>query len=208
MKQAINSIEQLRKHMGSPHKLTKQKIYPQLFADATDFIQKSPLIFIATSNKQGRVTVSPKGDAPGFAHVLDESTLMIPERPGNKLLHGLENILETGEVGLIFVLPGTEETLRINGRAALYSDDELCEQMAANGKPAQLIIEVSVRECFFHCAKAFKRSRSWQADSWREHHKISLGKQIAANATGNVVTAKAVSLAVDLAIKHDYKNNL
>lgn len=208
MKQAITSVEQLRKKMGTPHKLTSQKIYSQLFADASEFIQKSPLLFMATSNAEGQVTVSPKGDGAGFVRMVDEHTLLIPERPGNKLLHGLENILHSGEIALIFVLPGTEETLRVNGRASLFSDDELCAQMAANGKPAQLIIQVSVRECFFHCAKAFKRSQSWQPDSWSEKHNVSFGKQIAANATGNAISAKTVSLAVEQAIKIDYKINL
>jgi predicted pyridoxine 5'-phosphate oxidase superfamily flavin-nucleotide-binding protein len=120
----------------------------------------------------------------------------------------LGNILQSGEIGLIFLLPGTEESLRVNGRAALYSDDDICTQLAANGKPAKLIIQVSVRECFFHCAKAFKRSRSWQPESWPEKHKISFGKHIAANATNNAISAKVVSMAVDQAVKTDYKNNL
>lgn len=208
MKHPISNVEQLRKHMGEPHKLTTQKIYSQLFADATCFIQKSPLLFMATSNAQGKVTVSPKGDAAGFVRVADGNTLLIPERPGNKLLHGLDNILQSGEIGLIFVLPGTEETLRVNGSASLFTDEDVCAELAANGKSAQLIIQVSVRECFFHCAKAFKRSQSWQPDSWPEKQKISFGKQIAANATGNTISAKAVSLAVDQAVKIDYKINL
>lgn len=208
MKKSISSVEQLRKQLGHPHKLTTQKIYSQLFGDAINFIQKSPLVFMGTSNAQGQVTVSPKGDGPGFVQVADEHTLLIPERPGNKLLHGLSNIVQSGEIGLIFVLPGTEETLRVNGEAALFADEDVCDQLAANGKPAQLIIQVSVRECFFHCAKAFKRSETWQPESWQEKQKLSFGKQIAANAAGNAISAKAVSLAVDQAVKLDYKTNL
>lgn len=208
MKQAITSVEQLRKRMGNPHKLTTQKIYSWLFDDATDFIQKSPLLFMATSNHNGQVTVSPKGDGAGFVHILDEHTLLIPDRPGNKLLHGLENILQTGEIGLIFILPGMEETLRVNGQASLFADEDICNQLAANGRPAKLIIKVSVRECFFHCGKAFKRSQSWQPDSWPEKYKISFGKQIAAQTTNNAISAKAVSLAVDKAVQVDGKINL
>lgn len=208
MKQPITSVDQLRKLMGEPHDLTAKKIYSQMFPEAVEFIARSPLLFMSTSDAQGQVTVSPKGDASGFVRVVDERTLLIPERPGNKLLHGLGNILESGEIGLIFILPGTEETLRVNGRAALYADEDLCDEFAANGKPAQLIIEVTVRECFFHCAKAFKRSKTWQPESWPEKQKISFGKIIAANTAGNVVSAKAIGLAVDQAVKYDYKKNL
>lgn len=208
MEQAIKTIEELRQHMGEPNKLTKQKIYTHLFDDATNFIQKTPLLFMATSNAQGQVTVSPKGDEAGFVQVVDDNTLLIPERPGNKLLHGLGNIVQSGEIGLIFVMPGTEETLRVNGTAALFADKDMCAQMAANGRSAKLVIQVSVRECFFHCAKAFKRSHSWQPDNWPEKQKLSFGKQIAANVAGNAVSAKAIKLAVDKAVEIDGKINL
>lgn len=204
----IDSMDVLRSKLGEPHSLTQQKIASQLFADAQAFIRQSPLVFMSTRDAEGGTTVSPKGDAPGFVRVIDEHTLLIPERPGNKLLHGLSNILETGSIGLLFTIPGTEETLRVNGSAALYEDEDQCKAMEANGKPALLLIKVEVEQCFFHCAKAFKRSKAWQPDTWPEPMKIKFGQQIARNAAKNKLGRAAIAVAVDAAVKADYKHNL
>ncbi|WP_372798437.1 MSMEG_1061 family FMN-dependent PPOX-type flavoprotein [Litorivivens sp.] len=206
--QRIESERALRELLGQPHDLVKQKISEALTEEALDFIGKSPLLFLATTGIGGNVTVSPKGDADGFVRVVDNRTLIIPERPGNKLLHGLINILETGSIGLLFIVPGTEETLRVNGKARLYQDEDLCKEMAANGKSALLLIQVEVTECFFHCAKAFKRSKAWQSESWRDPLKINFGKQIARNAAHGRVGRAAIAMAVDAAVKADYKKNL
>lgn len=204
----IETVEQLRSALGHPHKLTQNKIYDHLFDEAVEFIAAAPLLFIATTSKSGETTVSPKGDAPGFVNVADQHTLRIPERPGNKLLMSFQNILETGEVGLIFVVPNTEETLRVHGRATLRNDSIACQALAARDKPALLVTEVSVRECFFHCAKAFKRSKTWQPDSWSDPRKITFGQQIAANTAKNKLMRGAVAKAVNQAVKADYKKNL
>ena len=206
--QRIQTTEQLRAMLGDALPLTRNKIYDHVFADAAAFIAKTPLIFVATSDRQGQPTVSPKGDAPGFVQVEDEHTLLIPERPGNKLLHGFCNILDTGQIGLIFVLPGTGETLRINGTAQLFHDPDTCAAMAANGKDALLVTRVSVRECFFHCAKAFKRSHAWEPQAWSEPLKLSFGKQIAQKSAGNKIARKALEMAIDQAVNLDYKKNL
>lgn len=203
----IESIDQLRELLGKPHSLTQQKISTKLTAEAQAFIEKCPLMFLATSGSNG-VTVSPKGDGPGFVQVVDKQHLLIPERPGNKLLHGLSNILQSGDVGLIFVIPGTEETLRINGHAQLFQDETICQDMSANGKAALLLIKVEVKECFFHCAKAFKRSKAWQADSWQAPVKVNFGAQIANNTGRNKISRAAIAMAVDAAVKADYKHNL
>ena len=204
----IDSIDALRKIMGEPVPLTQSKISDELFQEAKDFIALAPLIFMATANNEGQTTVSPKGDQPGFVSIEDDKTLLIPERPGNKLLHGMSNIIENGHIGLIFLVPGTEETLRVNGRCALYRDADLCEKMAANGKPALLLLKVEIEQCFFHCAKAFKRSHAWQPEQWSEPLKISFGKQIAKNAAKGKVARKAIEKVVDQAVKADYKMNL
>ncbi len=203
----IESIDQLRGLLGEPHSLIQQKISSELTPEACEYIEKSPLLFLATTGGDN-VTVSPKGDQAGFVRILDDRTLLIPERPGNKLLHGLSNILRTGSIGLLFVIPGTEETLRVNGSAALFEDDDICRDMAANGKPALLLIKVEVQECFFHCAKAFKRSKSWQPDSWQEPHKVNFGKQIADKSGRGRIGRAAIEKAVDAAVKVDYKINL
>lgn len=204
----IESVEQLRNLIGQPHSLTQQKISPELTPEAREFIGKSALLFMASAGSLDELTVSPKGDLPGFVRVLDDHTLLIPERPGNKLLHGLCNILSTGSIGLLFVIPGTEETLRVNGSASLYEDEEICQDMAANGKSALLLIKVDVKECFFHCAKAFKRSNAWQPASWQAPMKINFGKQIARNAASDKLSRAAIALAVDAAVQVDYKMNL
>jgi len=205
---AITEISELRERLGSPHPLTESKIYSELNQAAMDFVRQTSLIFLATADTQGRPTVSPKGDAPGFVQIVNERTLLIPERPGNKLLHGLSNILENGQIGLIFVMPGTEETLRVNGRCTLFHDDDACAAMTANGKPALLLLKVSVEQCFFHCGKAFKRSHSWEPEKWPARQKISFGKQIANQKTGDNLAGKVLAAAVDRAVKSDYKKNL
>ena len=203
----IETIEQLQGLLGKPHALTQQKISPALTPEARDFIAKSALLLIATAGDDA-ATVSPKGDQPGFVRVVDDHTLLIPERPGNKLLHGLGNILQSGQIGLLFVIPGTEETLRVNGTAALYEDKAICREMAANGKPALLLIEVQVKQVFFHCAKAFKRSKAWQPEEWQESVKVNFGEQIARNAVRGKIRQAAVAKAVDAAVMVDYKINL
>lgn len=204
----IDNLETLRDIMGNPHALTQKKIYSELFPDAEAFISQAPLCLMASSDASGQPTVSPKGDAPGFVRIQDSKTLLIPERPGNKLLHGLSNIIENGRIGLLFIVPGTEETLRVNGRCGIYRDADLAKQMSANGKSALLILKVEIEECFFHCAKAFKRSHTWQPDEWAEPMKISFGKQIAGKAANNKLAQKAVEKVVDQAVKADYKFGL
>jgi PPOX class probable FMN-dependent enzyme len=110
--------------------------------------------------------VSPKGDQPGFVHVLDERHLVIPDRPGNKRLDGMKNLLQNPHVGLIFLIPGREETLRVNGRASIVRDEDVLVTLAARGKQPVLAIGVEVEECFFHCPKAFRRSGLWEPDAW------------------------------------------
>lgn len=210
----IKSIDELRELLGKPHPLTVSKISDSLNDSAQVFIQQTALLFMSTTGKETGSTVSPKGDGPGFIQVVDDKTLHIPERPGNKLMQGLGNILETGQIGLLAVIPGSEETLRINGQARLLNDPDLNEQYAARGKPAQLVIEVTVKQVYFHCAKAFKRSKAWQPDSWLEPQKVAWGDEISAGRLGksdsivNKASRKALSKLVDKAVEDDYKRNL
>jgi PPOX class probable FMN-dependent enzyme len=206
--QRIEDAESLRQLLGNPHPFTKEKIGSRLDDVSREFIGATPLLFLSTVNVDGRPTVSPKGDAAGFVSIVDEQTLIIPERPGNKLMMGFENILDNGRIGLIFVQPGVEETLRVNGRATLCLDPSLQEQMAANGKPALLLIKVEIEEVFFHCAKAFKRSKAWQPDSWAEGTKVSFGKQIAQAKLGKGMAAKAAAKLIDREVEKDYRKNL
>ena len=123
--------------------------------------------------------MSPKGDGPGFVALEDEKTLLIPDRRGNNLAMGLENILDNPHVGVLFLVPGTGETLRVNGSAELRADPALLDRLAARGRPAQLVIRVTVEECFFHCPKAFLRADLWNADGWPEVQRVSFGRILA-----------------------------
>jgi PPOX class probable FMN-dependent enzyme len=175
----IENADALRKLIGSPSEVVPHKIHRDLNARAIGFIGKSPMLMLSTADASGRATVSPKGDPAGFVHVEDSRTLLIPERKGNKLIFSLTNILANPGVGLLFLVPGTCETLRVQGKAKLLDDAELCEKVHARGNKALLVIHVRVTECYFHCAKAFLRSDLWKPETWSEKMTISFGEEIA-----------------------------
>ena len=165
-KDIVTSDAELRALVGEPSERAVKKETQTLDVYARAFIANAPFLLLATSGADGRCDVSPKGDAPGFVHVLDDRHLVLPDRPGNRRLDGMLNLIQNPHVGLIFLIPGREDTLRVNGRAWIVRDGDLLDRMAVNGKLPQLAIGVEVEECFFHCPKAFKRSRLWQADQW------------------------------------------
>jgi hypothetical protein len=201
---AIEDLEALRRIVGTPLRGLELKNQNTISDEAREYIGRSPFLVLATSDSAGNLDASPKGDAPGFCLIEDERTLVIPDRPGNKLVYGLQNILVNPRVGLIFMLPGTPETVRINGTATLTADPDLLARLAARGRPAVLAIRVHVEECFHHCAKAFIRSKLWKPETWQERMKISFGKMAAKRVKlGDDVAAK-----FDAAVEDDYKNNL
>ncbi|MFE8702970.1 pyridoxamine 5'-phosphate oxidase family protein [Cytobacillus sp. FJAT-54145] len=162
----IQTEEELRTLLGFPSKTVQNKTISYLDHNCMEFISKSPFLMLSTADAEGNCDTSPRGDAPGFVHVLDQKHLVIPERPGNRRMDSLRNILSNKRVGLLFLIPGLEETLRINGEAWVVRDEEILHKMQAFGKDPLLGIVVKVEECFVHCAKAFKRSHLWQPDSW------------------------------------------
>jgi uncharacterized protein len=164
----VSSLEELRGIVQAPAPGSRTLLKERTVLDAhcRAFIARSPLLLLATADAHGRCDVSPKGDAPGFVHVLDERRLAIPDRPGNKRLDGMQNLLANPHIGLIFLVPGREETLRVNGRAWITRDPEILRRSAVQGKTPQLAIGVEVEQCFFHCAKAFLRAHLWAHDSW------------------------------------------
>lgn len=165
-KQVIESEEELRSLFGYPSELVNNKTITFIDHHCRDYISKSPMIFIATSDSSGFCDVSPRGDTEGFVYVLDDKHLVIPERPGNRRFDSLRNIIENPRVGLIFIIPGLEETLRVNGHASIVKDEEIMKTMEAHGKVPVIGIGVEVEECFMHCAKAFKRSHLWDDNYW------------------------------------------
>lgn len=162
----VKSIEELREKVGEPSELARKKQIPAIDAHCRAFIAQAPFVLVATASAAGQCDVSPKGDAPGFVQVLDDHRVFVPDRPGNRRFDGMRNILENPHVGLIFLIPGREETLRLNGRAYIVRDPVLLERATAMGKRPDAGIGVAVEEVFLHCAKAFKRSKLWQPASW------------------------------------------
>jgi len=165
MNHQITEVEQLREIMGEPvHPILYEKATAKLTDPITRFIAMSPFLTLATHSADGRTDVSPRGDAPGFVHVQDVQTLVIPERPGNRRLDSVINILDDGNVAMLFMIPGVSETVRVNGTAVVSADPALLEGFAVNGKRPPLALVVTVSEAFGHCSKAFRRSKLWQPD--------------------------------------------
>jgi len=154
-------------------------------------------VLVATASAAGQCDVSPKGDAPGFVRVLDARHLAIPDRPGNKRLDGMRNILENPHVGLIFLIPGRRETLRVNGRACITRDEALLASMEAQGKRPVLAIGVEVEEVYLHCAKAFIRSGLWQPERWPKTELLASAAQMFWDAAKPACTVEELAQHID-----------
>ncbi len=165
MTQRIDSPEALRAHYGSPKDTVELKRLDRVDRHCRALIAASPFVVLGTSDAEGNQDVSPRGDPPGFVQVLDERHLLLPDRPGNKLTDSLSNLLSNPKVGLLFLVPGMNETLRVNGRAEIVTDPALLEPLAVQGKPPLSALRITVEEAFLHCAKAFIRAKLWDPDS-------------------------------------------
>lgn len=197
----IQSLESLRAIIGEQPPGLELKVSDHLDRFAVDFIQRAPFLVLSTASDDGRQDASPKGDAPGFVLVEDSRTLVIPDRPGNRLIYGLQNILSNPHVGILFIVPGTPETLRVNGTAEVENNPQLLSRLAARGKPALLAIRVHVQESFFHCGKAFIRSQLWKPHTWPERLRISFGEMLADK-------LGADPKEIDAYVEEDYRQNL
>ena len=162
----VTTEQELRDMLGMPAPRSVLKERRALDVHFRAFLAHSPFLLMATSGVDGTCDVSPKGDAPGFVLVLDDRHIVIPHRPGNKRFDGMKNLLANPHIGLIFFVPGREETLRINGRAWITKDPELLARGVAQGKTPHLAIGVEVEQCFLHCVKAFRRSKLWSPTEW------------------------------------------
>ena len=200
----IESVEQLREVIGQPNPVVAMKVADALDEYGRAYVQRSPFLLMATADAEGHQDVSPKGDGPGFVEVEDERTLLIPDRKGNQLVFGLQNILQNPHVGLVFLIPGTGETLRVNGTAELTRDPAILARLAARGQAAVLAIRVHIHECFFHCAKAFLRANLWKPETWGERHRVSLG----AITSKRFGAGEEIARQIDDLIADDYRNNL
>ena len=165
-KRIVTSRDELREIFKMPSERAVLKERRAMDEHDRAFIAASPFLLLATANAAGQCDVSPKGDAPGFVLVLDDRHLVIPDRPGNNRLDGMSNIVENPHVGMIFLVPGREETLRVNGRASIIRDEEILDRASVMGKRPPVGIGVEVEECYLHCPKAFRRSKLWEPEQW------------------------------------------
>ena len=155
---------QLREVIGEPTDLVKAKIADRLNPLTRQFVERSPFVVVATGRPGGGLDVSPRGDPPGFVRILDERTLLLPDRPGNKLADSLTNLLEDDRIALLFLIPGVDDTFRVNGRARIVDDAELLAGSAVEGKAPRLGILVTVEEAYTQCPKALLRSDLWNPE--------------------------------------------
>ncbi len=178
----ISDFSQIREKLGEPRPVLPKKIYSHLNPQMRDFIQRSPLVFIATVDSQGFPTISPKGDAPGFVKQQNDHTLLIPERKGNKMAITFSNILAGSPVGLLFVVPRYQEVLRLQGTCEVLDDEQLNHQLASSTQSALLVTRFTLDHGYFHCGKAFLRSQLFKPETWGEAGAISFAEELAGNA--------------------------
>src|SRR5918992_4265064 len=163
---ALQRVEQLREHYDSPMEAALRKDIARIDDLCRRLIAASPMLFVATFSEDGRCDASPRGGRPGFVTVLDDEHVAIPDATGNRRLDTLENVVDSGRAGLIFVIPGRDTTLRVNGSAAVSAEPGLLGRITPVGKPPKTAIVVEAEEVYTHCPKAFVRSKLWNPDSW------------------------------------------
>ncbi len=201
----ITSEDQLREVVPPPRGSGAwDKCITAIDEHTAAFIAKCPFVLVATSDASGHMDVSPKGDPPGFIRVLDQRTLAIPDRPGNGRADSFRNVLANPRIGLYFLVPSRQETLRINGGARLSRDQWLLDEMAVKGRPAQLAIVVDVEEVFFHCAKCIVRSNLWDADEWLDASDLASMGQVMRDQIKLDVPAEAI----DKSLQKDIETRL
>ena len=200
----ISTKEELRRIIAEPRPATRVKILDALDEQSIEFLKRCPFALVGTTSADGTVEVSPKGDEPGFIRVEDPQTLLIPERVGNNLAFGLNNIIDTGQIGIIALVPATGETLRISGTAEIHDDPDLVASLSSLGKPALLATRVRIKHCYFHCARSIVRAKLWDPKAWPAPGRISFGKIIAPR----IGESDAVAAQIDANVEGAYTTRL
>jgi len=199
----VDDAAQLRAIVGEESLVVQKKVLDRLDRFCRDFIALSPFLVLASADREGGVDASPRGDGPGFVEVLDERTLLIPDRRGNNRIDSFRNVLSAPGVGLVFFVPGITETLRVNGRARMTTDAALLEPMAMQEKAPKLGLIVEVDEAYFHCGKALLRSKLWAQESQVERSSFPTLGRIVAEQTRAVDAAEA-----DANLEEAYRSRL
>ena len=201
----ITTEEDLRAIMGHPvHELVLVKSTDTLTVPMKKYIELSPFVCLATHGKDGSGDVSPRGDAPGFVHILDDRTLVIPDRPGNKRLDSIINVINQPDMAMLFMIPGVLETLRVNGKGIISTDPELLQRFEVNGKLPALVIVLTVEEALGHCSKAFRRSNLWGTDYLPKTKAPSLTEMM----SGHLQLDEDTTKMLEAAIEDDPQNNM
>jgi uncharacterized protein len=208
-KKMIASKTDFRAMVPEPSDLVVAKEISFLDVHCKTLIARSPFVLIATANDKGQCDVSPRGDAAGFVQVLDDKHLAIPDRPGNKRFDTFENIFDNPHVGLLFIIPGLQETLRVNGKAVIIQDDDVLGNASVDGKRPLFAIGVEVEQAFIHCAKAFIRSKLWKSETWQDMKDLpSLAKMLLDHADANKKKVGVNEDELDKTIEESYKTKL
>jgi uncharacterized protein len=193
--QIIDSEAALRDLIGEPLPLVCAKITAQLTPLTRLFVERSPFVCVATSNGRAQCDVSPRGDPAGFVRILDDATLLVPERPGNRIADSLRNILVNPRVGLLFMIPGVTDTFRVNGRATLTTDADLLAPCEVEGKLPKLGILVDIEEAYTQCSKAFLRSQLWDPANFVDRAALPTNGEIMRSIQGETFDAEAYDAA-------------
>jgi PPOX class probable FMN-dependent enzyme len=192
---AITTVAQLREVYEPPRQRSLDKELDRLDEHCRRFVSLSPFVLVASSDSEGRCDVSPKGGPPGFVEVLDDHRLLIPDATGNRRLDGFQNMLDNPQAGLLFLIPGMGETLRVNGRVELTRDPELLADAQTAGRPALVGLVVHAEQVYLHCAKALIRSKLWDPETWSEGEQLPSAAEILSDHIGiGDVEASAASL--------------
>ena len=204
----IATENSLRSIFGNAQGLAVQKSRPGFDKYSRQFLSLSPFLVISTSNSQGRADVSPRGDPPGFVHVVDDRTMLIPDRPGNNRLDTMVNIVENPNVACLFFIPGFEDTLRVAGKAVITSDPELLKHCAVSGKQHKAGILVTVDEVFLHCAKALKRSKLWSDEYKQDRNRMPSIARIILDQVGDAGVDEKIAAEADVSVEENYRKEL
>src|ERR1043165_7297699 len=176
-KQVIQNEAELREILGYAGKAAQNKVIPEIDDICRAFIEKSPFVLLGSTDADGNMDVSPKGDPAGFVQVMDSKTLLIPDRPGNRRGDTVSNLLQNPNIGMLFLVPGRRDTLRVNGTAQIVRDEDVRERFIMQGKVPMFVIAVTVREVFFHCTKCVVRAGLWTSEQ-EQDALVSLGAAI------------------------------
>jgi PPOX class probable FMN-dependent enzyme len=206
----FKSPNELRDLMGEPMDLAARKSVSKLDKYSKEYISRSPFVCIGSADETGKADVSPRGDPPGFVQVLDDNTLFIPDRPGNRRVDTMSNIISNPNIALLFLIPGFDDTLRVNGRAEVIQDDGLNAKSEVKGRKPKVGIKMHVEQVFFHCSKAFRRAGLWDADKQQERAEMpSIGRMILEQtAESNSAISDAEIEEVDELVEDDARERL